>query len=139
MEPAAEGKLQNPDQDEGENISDECKVVYVLGGPGSGKGTQCSKIAKHLGFCHLTVGDLLQAEVESGSQRGKMIEDYKKEGKLVPSELAVRLLKQAVQRSKSKKFLIDGFPRNEENHIFAEKILKIEPDFVLFLDCSKRR
>ncbi|XVE72248.1 hypothetical protein DITRI_Ditri11bG0024400 [Diplodiscus trichospermus] len=66
-----------------------------------------------------------------------MIQDFKKEGKLVPSDVVVKVLQQAMQRSKNKKFLIDGFPRNEENRISVENVLKIEPDMVLFLDCSK--
>ena len=44
-----------------------------------------------------------------------MIQDFKKEGKIVPSEVTVKLLQQAMQGSTNKKFLIDGFPRNEEN------------------------
>ncbi|KAJ4707197.1 UMP-CMP kinase [Melia azedarach] len=128
-------KVQNKDSKA--NSSNQCKIVYALGGPGSGKSTQCSKIAAHLGFCHLSAGDLLQAEVDSGSDWGKMIQDSKKEGKLVPSEIIVKLLQKAMQGSQNKKFLIDGFPRNEENLAAAENILKIEPDAVLFFDCSE--
>lgn len=51
-----------------------------------------------------------------------MIEDYKKEGKIVPTEVTVKLLQQAMQGSTKKKFIIDGFPRNEENRA-AFKIL----------------
>ncbi|XVF71361.1 hypothetical protein PTKIN_Ptkin12aG0031000 [Pterospermum kingtungense] len=120
-----------------QKFPNERRIVYVLGGPGSGKGTQCSKIVQHFGFCHLNVGDLLQAEVESGSEYGKMIQDFKKEGKLVPSDVVVKVLQQAMQRSENEKFLIDGFPRNEENRVSAENVLKIEPDLVLFLDCSE--
>uniref|UniRef100_A0A2P2KE47 adenylate kinase n=1 Tax=Rhizophora mucronata TaxID=61149 RepID=A0A2P2KE47_RHIMU len=54
----------------GENFAQEPTVVFVLGGPGSGKGTQCPKIVKSFGFTHLCAGDLLQAEVESGSENG---------------------------------------------------------------------
>ncbi|OMO52656.1 Adenylate kinase [Corchorus capsularis] len=129
-------QLQAP-KELSENFSNERRIVYVLGGPGSGKGTQCSKIVQHFGFCHLNVGDLLQAEVESGSEYGKMIQDLKKEGKLVPSDVVGKLLQQAMERSNKKKFLIDGFPRNEENRVLAENVLKIEPDLVLFLDCSE--
>lgn len=121
----------------GEVSSNQSKVVYVLGGPGSGKSTQCSKIAKHLGFRHLSAGDLLEAEAESGSNDGKMIREYKKEGKLVPSEIIVKLLQKAMQESQNKNFVIDGFPRNEENLSAAENILKIEPDAVLVFDCSE--
>ncbi|KDO72254.1 hypothetical protein CISIN_1g040894mg, partial [Citrus sinensis] len=106
-------------------------------GPGSGKSTQCSKIAKHLGFRHLSAGDLLEAEAESGSNDGKMIREYKKEGKLVPSEIIVKLLQKAMQESQNKNFVIDGFPRNEENLSAAENILKIEPNAVLVFDCSE--
>ena len=44
-------------------------VVFVLGGPGAGKGTQCAKIVEQFGFVHLSAGDLLRAERKSpGSQ-----------------------------------------------------------------------
>ncbi|XVF71371.1 hypothetical protein PTKIN_Ptkin12aG0032000 [Pterospermum kingtungense] len=66
-----------------------------------------------------------------------MIQDFKKEGKLVPSDVVVKVLQQAMQRSENEKFLIDGFPRNEENRFSAENVLKIEADLVLFLDCSE--
>lgn len=53
-----------------------------------------------------------------------MIRDLKKEGKLVPSEIVVKLLQQAMRRSESKNFLIDGFPRNEENLAAAENSVR---------------
>ncbi|PKI75571.1 hypothetical protein CRG98_003972 [Punica granatum] len=62
-----------------------------------------------------------------------MIADLKREGRLVPSEIVVKLLQQAMQRTGNKKSLIDGFPRNEEN----QNIIKIEPELVLLLDCSE--
>lgn len=53
----------------------------------------------------------------------KMIREYKKEGKLVPSEIIVKLLQKAMQESQNKNFVIDGFPRNEENLSAAENIV----------------
>lgn len=51
-------------------------VGYNLtGGPGSGKGTQCAKIVEHFGFTHLCAGELLQAEIESGSENGLVLLD----------------------------------------------------------------
>ncbi|KAL6322199.1 hypothetical protein AAG906_005147 [Vitis piasezkii] len=120
-------------QDAKDGFSDKVTVVFVLGGPGSGKGTQCPLIIKQFGFTHLSAGDLLQAEIESGSENGL----YKKEGKIVPSEVTVKVLQQAMQGSTNNKFLIDGFPRNEENRTAFENIMKVEPDFVLFFDCSQ--
>jgi len=67
-------------------------VVFVLGGPGAGKGTQCSKIVDEYKYTHLSAGDLLRAERASGSENGQMIDEYIKEGKIVPVEVAVRLL-----------------------------------------------
>ncbi|GAV87676.1 ADK domain-containing protein, partial [Cephalotus follicularis] len=112
-------------------------VVFVLGGPGSGKGTQCANIVRHFGYTHLSAGDLLRAEIKSGSENGTMIQTMIKEGKIVPSEVTVKLLQKAMQESGNDKFLIDGFPRNEENRAAFEAVTKIEPNFVLFFDCPE--
>ncbi|KAB1204063.1 UMP-CMP kinase 3 [Morella rubra] len=112
-------------------------VVFVLGGPGSGKGTQCANIVEHFGYTHLSAGDLLRAEIRSGSENGTMIQNMIKEGKIVPSEVTIKLLQQAMAESGNDKFLIDGFPRNEENRAAFEDVTKIEPAFVLFFDCSE--
>ncbi|XP_040994953.1 UMP-CMP kinase 3-like isoform X2 [Juglans microcarpa x Juglans regia] len=112
-------------------------VVFVLGGPGSGKGTQCANIVQHFGYTHLSAGDLLRAESNSGSENGTMIQNMMKEGKIVPSEVTIKLLQRAMTESGNDRFLIDGFPRNEENRAAFEDITKIEPAFVLFFDCSE--
>ncbi|XP_009339866.2 UMP-CMP kinase 3 isoform X1 [Pyrus x bretschneideri] len=112
-------------------------VVFVLGGPGSGKGTQCANIVEHFGFTHLSAGDLLRAEIKSGSENGTMISDMIKEGKIVPSEVTIKLLERAMLENGNDKFLIDGFPRNEENRAAFEDVAKIEPSFVLYFDCSE--
>ncbi|GKU92251.1 hypothetical protein SLEP1_g6000 [Rubroshorea leprosula] len=112
-------------------------VVFVLGGPGSGKGTQCANIVQHFGYTHLSAGDLLRAEISSGSENGTMIQNMIKEGKIVPSEVTIKLLQKAMQESGNDKFLIDGFPRNEENRAAFEAVTKIEPAFVLFFNCPE--
>ncbi|CAL9116702.1 unnamed protein product, partial [Musa acuminata var. zebrina] len=119
-------------------------VVFVLGkhsllesGPGSGKGTQCAKIVENFGFTHLSAGDLLRAEITSGSENGSMISSMIKEGKIVPSEVTVELLQKAMLESGNDKFLIDGFPRNEENRATFENVTKIEPEFILFFNCPE--
>ncbi|KAL3742619.1 hypothetical protein ACJRO7_018005 [Eucalyptus globulus] len=112
-------------------------VVFVLGGPGSGKGTQCDKIVQHFGFTHISTGDLLRDEIRSGSENGTMIQRMMKEGKMVPPELTIKLLQKAMQECGNDKLLIDGFPRNEENRAAYEAVIKIEPKLVLFLDCSE--
>ncbi|XP_020226821.1 UMP-CMP kinase 3 isoform X1 [Cajanus cajan] len=112
-------------------------VVFVLGGPGSGKGTQCANIVQNFGYTHLSAGDLLRAEIKSGSENGTMIQNMIKEGKIVPSEVTIKLLQRAMEEIGNDKFLIDGFPRNEENRAAFEKVTGIEPTFVLFFDCPE--
>jgi adenylate kinase len=89
------------------------KIVFVLGGPGSGKGTQCDKIVQTYGFTHLSTGDLLRDEVASGSERGKQLTAIMERGELVPLETVLTLLKEAMLKKAkdSKGFLIDGYPR----------------------------
>ncbi len=58
-------------------------LYYFVGGPGSGKGTQCEKIVAKYGFTHLSSGDLLRAEVASGSDRGKELTAIMEKGDLV--------------------------------------------------------
>ena len=65
------------------------KIIFVLGGPGSGKGTQCSRIVAKYKLTHLSAGDLLRAEVKAGSETGQQLETYMKEGKLVPQEVCI--------------------------------------------------
>lgn len=94
-------------------------VVFVLGGPGAGKGTMCELAEVQLGWTHLSMGDLLRAEQEAGGPTTKIIKEYIEAGKLVPNEIAVRLLKDAMERvtrtTGKKNFLIDGFPRSLSN------------------------
>ncbi|XP_071720432.1 UMP-CMP kinase 4-like [Rutidosis leptorrhynchoides] len=113
------------------------KVVFVLGGPGSGKGTQCANIVEHFGYTHLSAGDLLRAEIKSGSENGTMIQNMISEGIIVPAEVTIKLLEKAILGTKNDKFLIDGFPRNEENRAAFESLTGIVPEFVLFFDCSE--
>jgi UMP-CMP kinase len=90
-------------------------VVFVLGGPGSGKGTNCSKIVNLYGYVHLSAGDLLREERQSGSSLSEMINTYIAEGKIVPAEVTVGLLRAAMEKSNCNKFLVDGFPRDMAN------------------------
>ncbi|KAI3959969.1 hypothetical protein MKW92_010743 [Papaver armeniacum] len=126
-------------QEMGGSLSDdEVTIIFVLGGPGSGKGTQCKMIVhKYDQFCHLSVGDLLRLEQESGSEHGTMIKNCIKEAKLAPSEIVVDLILKAMKRSGKKKFLIDGFPRSEENRVAFCSACPLEPKFVLYLSCSQ--
>jgi adenylate kinase len=106
-------------------------IVFVLGGPGSGKGTQCVKLAQEFGLIHLSTGDLLREEVNNQSDIGQQAAGLMKEGKMVPSELLIEILRDRVSKNlKSKGFLIDGFPRSmEQVHLFEQKVFFTKADW----------
>ena len=60
------------------------ELTLIIGGPGSGKGTQCDQIVAKYGFTHLSSGDLLREELKSGSDRAKILDEIMKKGDLVP-------------------------------------------------------
>lgn len=112
-------------------------VIFVLGGPGAGKGTQCANLVRDYGFTHLSAGDLLRAEQDRpGSQFGELIKDCIKNGAIVPMEVTVQLLENAMTESKSTKFLIDGFPRKMDQAVKFEEVV-CPAKFVLFYDCPE--
>lgn len=119
--------------------SSKPQVIFVLGGPGAGKGTQCAKIVEHFSFCHLSAGDCLRAARDSGSADGKLIEECITEGKIVPVEITAKLLKEAMEASDKPNFLIDGFPRNLDNLEGWDRIVgdAAQVRFVLFFDCPE--
>ncbi len=94
-------------------------VVFVLGGPGSGKGTMSELAGLQLGWTHLSTGDLLRAEREAGGPGAATIEAFVTAGKLVPNDIIVTLLKttmETISRTTGKtNFLLDGFPRSLDN------------------------
>lgn len=89
------------------------------------------------GYVHLSAGDLLRAERASGSELADMINNYIREGKIVPAEVTVGLLRTAMEKSESTKFLVDGFPRDLMNLTCWEEKMSdyAEVQFLLFLDC----
>jgi len=115
------------------------QVLFVLGGPGAGKGTQCLNLVRDYKFVHLSAGDLLRAERNSGSKDGDLIQTYIKEGKIVPVEITVRLLEKAMNLNENSRFLIDGFPRNENNLSGWRNHMNGKADVkgVLFFECSE--
>ena len=122
--------------------TDEALVIFVLGGPGSGKGTQCANLVRDYGFKHLSAGDLLREEQDrEGSEFGDMIKSYIKEGQIVPMEVTIQLLENAlnasIEENGNRKFLIDGFPRKMDQAVaFEEKV--VPSKFTLFFDCPEK-
>lgn len=111
-------------------------VVFVLGGPGCGKGTQCAKLREEFRMVHLSSGDLLREEVAARTQLGTEIEAQMKKGKLVKDEVTMQLLKRAMLKHQDcNRFLLDGFPRSIEQAKMFEQDLA-DTSFVLFFDAK---
>ncbi|MGH0119883.1 UNVERIFIED_CONTAM: hypothetical protein FKN15_059264 [Acipenser sinensis] len=113
------------------------KIIFVVGGPGSGKGTQCERIVQKYGYTHLSTGDLLRAEVSSGSERGKKLSAIMEKGELVPLDTVLDMLKDAMiaKVDISKGFLIDGYPREvKQGEEFEKKIGA--PTLLLYIDAG---
>merc|ERR1719507_1403518 len=120
------------------------KVLFVLGGPGAGKGTQCAKICENFGhWSHISAGDCLRDERNNpNSKQGELINKIIKEGNIVPSEITVGLLEQAMEAQKKQGktcFLIDGFPRNLGNVNSWEQVIGDRADVlgVLFYKANE--
>ena len=126
--------------------SSSCEVVFVLGAPGTGKGTQCQLLTTNLvegNWTHLSAGDLLREARNSGTgELADLIRAKMQAGEIVPSSITVRLLEEAMAKAfastGSKRFLIDGFPRNHENIDAWEETMKAHTvRFVLNFECPE--
>ncbi|KAJ3103456.1 bifunctional uridylate/adenylate kinase [Phlyctochytrium bullatum] len=115
----------------------DTSVIFVLGGPGAGKGTQCANLVRDYGFVHLSAGDLLREERNrKGSPYGELINTYIREGQIVPYEITIRLLHAAMLKSTSKRFLIDGFPRAmDQAEAFEREVCQNK--LVLYFECPE--
>ena len=87
--------------------------IVLLGAPGAGKGTQAQKLVAEFGIAHISTGDLLRAAIKEGSKLGMKAKGYMDEGKLVPDDLVIDLVKERLEADDAQKgFILDGFPRN---------------------------
>mgnify|MGYP004445995299 FL=1 len=100
---------------EGKGSNEKPNVVFVLGGPGCGKGTQCKRIIDKYGYVSFSTGDLLRKYVKDKQDGWQDLDNAMKEGKLISSQTLMKVLKEYIVKSPNKKILVDGYPRNQEN------------------------
>src|ERR1700760_1108638 len=88
--------------------------LNLLGAPGAGKGTQAERLRDDFGLPHISTGDMLRAQVAAETELGKAAKRYMDAGELVPDEVIIGMITDRVSdRDAADGFLLDGFPRNE--------------------------
>jgi len=85
--------------------------IVLLGAPGSGKGTQCRRIADRYSLAHLSSGDILRSQRSAGTELGEKARRFMDAGELVPDELIVEMMASAMKKAGEGGFVLDGFPR----------------------------
>lgn len=101
------------------------KQVLFLGAPGSGKGTQASKLSQEFNLPHVDTGSILRAAVSEGTDLGKIAKSFMDNGQLVPSEIVIGLIKERLLKVDCDNgFILDGFPRSTEQAEGLDLILK---------------
>lgn len=114
------------------------RIFFVLGGPGSGKGTQCEMLSNALCVPHISAGELLRVEMATESADGLRISQCLEEGKIVPVSITLGLLRKRIEELQSSHYLIDGFPRNEDNYAGWNTCMQnYAINSVFFLDCPE--
>jgi len=115
--------------------------IVILGPPGAGKGTQAVRLASALNLTHLATGDMLRAEVASGSELGNLAQSYMERGDLVPDDVIIRMILARLGGPDSATgVILDGFPRTVAQAEALDEALKEtgKPiDSALFLRVSE--
>uniref|UniRef100_A0A8C9UNM7 Nucleoside-diphosphate kinase n=1 Tax=Spermophilus dauricus TaxID=99837 RepID=A0A8C9UNM7_SPEDA len=130
-------QMAKPLRPQEKDILKSSLIIFVVGGPGCGKETQCKNMATKYGFCHVGLGQLLRQEAQKSTHRGRQIRDMMLQGLLVPSGLILDMIsKNMLSHPESRGFLIDGFPRELKQAKEFERIVGRAPDIVIAFDCS---
>lgn len=106
------------------------KNIILCGAPGCGKGTQAEFIVAHYGLTHLSTGQMMRKEAESGSELGKLIDSYISHGHLVPDDVTIEMLDKYISSlpSDTKGVIFDGFPRTLNQAVQLERLMKKRGD-----------
>jgi adenylate kinase len=115
--------------------------LILLGPPGAGKGTQAERLVEAFGLVQLSTGNMLRAEVKSGSELGQTAQKIMDAGELVPDDLIISMISNQIdQHSDAKGVILDGFPRTTAQAEALDEMLSdkdLTMDFVIQLEVSE--
>ncbi len=108
--------------------------LILLAAPGAGKGTQAEQLSGHFGIPHISTGSILRKNIEDGTELGDIAKKYIDDGKFVPDDVMIDIVRKRLHEPDCKKgFILDGFPRTlaqaealDKSDIDIDKVLTIE-------------
>ncbi|MGM9937574.1 MAG: adenylate kinase [Candidatus Ornithomonoglobus sp.] len=110
--------------------------LILMGAPGAGKGTQGEILEKKLGISTISTGVMLRTAIKEQTEVGKLAEKYINEGKLVPDDVIVKIVKERLAKPDCEKgFILDGFPRTTAQAVALDEA-GVEIDKVLLIDVA---
>jgi len=116
--------------------------LILLGPPGAGKGTQADKIAKEYNIPHISTGDIFRANIKNETELGIKAKQYIDNGELVPDSVVVAIVEDRIKQEDTKNgFLLDGFPRTENQALALDAVLKeigIDLDAVININVDSK-
>jgi adenylate kinase len=113
------------DKSRKKEITMAAKNVLIFGPPGAGKGTQAVRLKDALGVPHISTGDMFRENIRNNTELGKKAQEYSNQGKLVPDEVTIAMVRDRLSRDDVKGgFLLDGFPRSVPQAAALDEILR---------------
>ena len=98
--------------------------LILLGPPGSGKGTQATRLAQDTGLIHLATGDLFRGAMAAGTPLGRTAREYISRGNLVPDDIVNGMVREWLGQHQGIQFVFDGYPRTDQQAVALESMTR---------------